>query len=208
MKFIANITKAIVLLFAGLFIFFMLKMDKPNSVNYPSNQVSSADLKSISATISKLQQGYERRDVSKIDDCIKSTIDSSSIFILGTSPNEIFKGKQGACNLLWGDWTYWGDVRFDLSRLFVDTLSNNMAYVVFPGTIRIGFCGLTFPLQVSGVMIDRNGQWLFSKMQFQYAWNTNYIIYAKIAALGTLFALVLLFFIQLVRFVCNRRKVA
>lgn len=181
-------------------------MDKPGAVNYPSGQASSAEIQSISATISKLQQAYQLRDVSKIDDCINNTIDSTSIFILGTSPTEIFRGKQGASNLLWGDWKYWGDVRFDLNRLFVDTIGQNMAYVVFPGTVKIDIWGMTFPLQVSGVMLNNDGRWVFTKMQFQYALNTNYIVFAKIAAIGTLFALVLLCIILLVRLVCSRHK--
>ena len=45
MRLITNIIKAFFLLFAGLFIFFMLKMDKPGAVNYPSGQ-DSVDLSS------------------------------------------------------------------------------------------------------------------------------------------------------------------
>ncbi len=208
MKLIANIIKVFVLLFAGLFIYFMLNIAKHSTVNYPFNKASSSEIKSITATISKLQQAYKLRDVSKVDDCINNTIDSTSIFILGTNPNEIFRGKQGASNLLWGDWKYWGDVRFDLNRLFVDTIGHNMAYVVFPGTVKIDVWGMTFPLQISGVMVNNDGRWVFTKMRFQYAWNTNYIVFAKIAAIGTLFALLLLCIIQLVCFVFCRHKVS
>jgi len=207
MRLITNIIKAFFLLFAGLFIFFMLKMDKPGAVNYPSGQASSVEIQSISATISKLQQAYQLRDVSKIDDCINNTMDSSSIFILGTSPNEIFRGKQGASNLLWGDWKYWGDVSFDLNRLCVDTIGQNIAYVVFPGTVKIDIWGMTFPLQVSGVMLNIDERWVFTKMQFQYALNTNYIVFAKIAAIGTLCALVLLSIMLLVCLAYSRNKV-
>ena len=54
MRLITNIIKAFFLLFAGLFIFFMLKMDKPGAVNYPSGQASSVEIQSISAAIGTL----------------------------------------------------------------------------------------------------------------------------------------------------------
>jgi hypothetical protein len=65
--------------------------------------------------------------------------------------------------------------------------------VALPGNIRLDFGNMVFPLEVSGVMVQsENGQWKFSKMQFIYGWNTNYVIFARIAAYGTLIFLIAL----------------
>ena len=148
------------------------------------------------------------RDALKIDECIARTIDTASIFILGTNPNEIFKGKDGAQALLYGDWTYWGSVEYDIDRLYANQIADSIAYVVFPGNITLDVGKMNFPLQVTSVMIqDEDGQWKFSKMQFIYGWNTNYIIFARIAAYGTLILLIaLLTFICIIRCVLSRKK--
>lgn len=209
MKVISIIIRMLVLLFVGLFVFFMCNMgtSTPGSFNYPPSQVSVAEKQAIIETLNLLQKGYELRDVSKVNEYINQTMDTSSIFILGTNPDEIFNGKAGAYRLLYGDWAYWGKVRFDLNRLYVNRLTENMAYIVFPGQITIDVWGMNFPLQVSGVMTaDDNQRWVFSKMQFQYGWNTNYIIFARIAAYGIVVLLSLLALVETTRRILYRRK--
>ena len=72
-------------------------------------------------------------------------------------------------------------------------LTISIVYVVFPGNITLDFGKMNFPLQVTSVMAqDDDGQWKFSKMQFIYGWNTNYVIFARIAAYGTLICLIAL----------------
>ena len=194
MKIIVAIVSSVTLLFTGLFLFFMLNINStPGAFNYPASNISETNRQAITETLKVFQDDYELRDVSKIGDCIARTIDTASIFILGTNPNEIFKGKNGAQTLLFGDWSWWGSVRYDIDRLYADQITDSVAYVALPGNIKLDFGNMDFPLEVSGVMVQsENGQWKFSKMQFIYGWNTNYIIFARIAAYGTLILLVAL----------------
>ena len=209
MKIIVAIVSSVTLLFIGLFLFFMLNINSTSGAfNYPASNISETNRQAIAETLKVFQDGYESRDVSKIGDCIARTIDTASIFILGTNPNEIFKGKDGAQTLLFGDWSWWGNVQYDIGRLYADQITDSVAYVALPGNIKLDFGKMVFPLEVSGVMVQgENGQWKFSKMQFIYGWNTNYIIFARIAAYGTLICLIaLLALVGIVKWIMALKK--
>ena len=208
MKLIVAIVTSLALLFTGIYIFLMLEINStPGAFNYPASNISESNKQAIEKTLKAFQEGYTLRDVSKIDECIARTIDTASIFILGTNPNEILKGKNGAQGLLYGDWTYWGSVKYDIDRLYADQITDSLAYVVFPGNITLDFGKMNFPLQVTSVMAqDDSGQWKFSKMQFIYGWNTNYVIFARIAAYGTLILLIALLMACIIWYVLGRKK--
>ena len=213
MKLIVTIVTSLALLFTGIYIALMLGINStPGAFNYPASNISEPNRQAIEKTLKVFQEGYTLRDVSKIDECIAQTIDTASIFILGTNPNEILKGKDGAQGLLYGDWTYWGSVKYDIDRLYANQIADSIAYVVFPGNITLDVGKMNFPLQVTSVMVqDEDGQWKFSKMQFIYGWNTNYIIFARIAAYGTLiFLIALLALVGIMKWImafkCNDEK--
>ena len=209
MKSIVAVIASLALLFTGIYIALMLGINStPGAFNYPASNILEPNRQAIEKTLKVFQDGYESRDVSKIGDCIARTIDTTSIFILGTNPNEIFKGKDGAQALLFGDWSWWGNVRYDIDRLYADQITDSVAYVALPGNIRLDFGNMVFPLEVSGVMVQGgNGQWKFSKMQFIYGWNTNYIIFARIAAYGTLILLIaLLALVGIVKWIMALKK--
>ena len=209
MKSIVAIVASLALLFTGIYIFLMLEINSTQGAfNYPASNISEPNRQAIEKTLKVFQEGYTLRDASKIGECIAQTIDTASIFILGTNPNEILKGKDGAQGLLYGDWTSWGSVKYDIDRLYVDQITDSIVYVVFPGNITLDLNKMNFPLQVTGMMVqDGNGLWKFSKMQFIYGWNTNYIIFARTAAYGTLILLVaLLTFICIIKCVLGRKK--
>ena len=208
MKSIVAVIASLTLLLTGIYIFFMFRINSiPGAFNYPASNISEPNRQAIEKTLKAFQEGYSLRDVSKIDDFIARTTDTASIFILGTNPNEIFKGKDGAQRLLYGDWAYWGNVKYDIDRLYADQITDSLAYVVFPGNITLDFGKMNFPLQVTSVMAqDDDGQWKFSKMQFIYGWNTNYVIFARIAAYGTLILLIALLMVSIIWRVLGRKK--
>jgi len=209
MKSIVAVIASLTLLFTGIYIVLMFRINStPGAFNYPASNISETNRQAIAETLKAFQDGYESRDVSKIGDCIARTIDTASIFILGTNPNEIFKGKDGAQALLFGDWSWWGSVRYDIDSLYADHITDSVAYVALPGIIRLDFGNMDFPLEVSGVMVQgENGQWKFSKMQFIYGWNTNYVIFARIAAYGTLiFLIALLALVGIVKWIVALKK--
>ena len=208
MKSIVAVIASLTLLLTGIYIFFMFRINSiPGAFNYPASNISEPNRQAIEKTLKAFQEGYSLRDVSKIDDFIARTTDTASIFILGTNPNEILKGKDGAQELLYGDWTYWGSVKYDIDRLYADQITDSIAYVVFPGNITLDFGKMNFPLQVTSVMVqDDDGQWKFSKMQFIYGWNTNYVIFARIAAYVTLTLLIALLIACIIWCVLGRKK--
>ncbi|MBO7433881.1 MAG: nuclear transport factor 2 family protein [Salinivirgaceae bacterium] len=208
MKSIVAVIASLTLLFTGIFIVFMFRINSiQGAFNYPASNISEPNKQAIEKTLKAFQEGYTLRDVSKIGECIAQTIDTASIFILGTNPNEIFKGKEGVQRLLYGDWAYWGNVKYDIDRLYADQITDSIAYVVFPGNITLDFNKMNFPLQVTSVMVqDDDGQWKFSKMQFIYGWNTNYIIFARTAAYGTLILLMALLMACIIWYVLGRKK--
>ena len=209
MKLIVTIVTSLALLFTGIYIALMLGINStPGAFNYAASNISEPNRQAIEKTLKVFQDGYTLRDASKIGECIAQTIDTASIFILGTNPNEIFKGKNGAQGLLYGDWTSWGSVKYDIDRLYANQITDSVAYVALPGNIRLDFGNMVFPLEVSGVMVQGgNGQWKFSKMQFIYGWNTNYIIFARIAAYGTLILLIaLLALVGIVKWIMVLKK--
>ncbi|MBR5643715.1 MAG: hypothetical protein IKW77_05985 [Salinivirgaceae bacterium] len=209
MKLIVTIVTSLALLFTGIYIALMLGINStPGAFNYPDSNISEPNRQAIEKTLKVFQEGYALRDASKIGECIAQTIDTASIFILGTNPNEILKGKDGAQGLLYGDWTYWGSVKYDIDRLYADQITDSIVYVVFPGNITLDVNKMNFPLQVTGMMVqDENGQWKFSKMQFIYGWNTNYIIFARTAAYGTLiFLIALLALVGIVKWIVALKK--
>ena len=209
MKLIVTIVTSLALLFTGIYIFLMLEINStPGAFNYPASNISEPNRQAIEKTLKVFQEGYTLRDASKIGECIAQTIDTASIFILGTNPNEILKGKDGAQGLLYGDWTYWGSVKYDIDRLYADQITDSIVYVVFPGNITLDLNKMNFPLQVTGVMVqDGDGLWKFSKMQFIYGWNTNYIIFARTAAYGTLiFLIALLALVGIMKWIMALKK--
>ena len=208
MKSIVAIVASLALLFTGIYIFLMLEINStPGAFNYPDSNISESNRQAIEKTLKAFQEGYTLRDASKIGECIAQTIDTASIFILGTNPNEILKGKNGVQGLLYGDWTSWGSVKYDIDRLYADQITDSIVYVVFPGNITLDLNKMNFPLQVTGTMVqDEVGQWKFSKMQFIYSWNTNYIIFARTAAYGTLILLVALLMVSIIWRVLGRKK--
>ncbi|MBP5666631.1 MAG: hypothetical protein J6X32_00615 [Salinivirgaceae bacterium] len=209
MKLIVTIVTSLALLFTGIYIAFMLGINStPGAFNYPDSNISESNRQAIEKTLKVFQDGYTLRDASKIGECIAQTIDTASIFILGTNPNEILKGKDGTQGLLYGDWTYWGSVKYDIDRLYADQITDSIVYVVFPGNITLDLNKMNFPLQVTGVMVqDGDGLWKFSKMQFIYGWNTNYIIFARTAAYGTLiFLIALLALVGIMKWIMALKK--
>ena len=53
---------------------------------------------------------------------------------------------------------------------------------------------MNFPLRITGVMVKDNSKWLINKLQFQYDFNTNYIIFGLIASVLSAISFVILIF--------------
>jgi hypothetical protein len=191
--------RIITVLFGGILLFLMLKLIYINKKelstihNYSKGNAIEKDRNDILNTLVTLQEGYDKRDISKIDYYVENTMNFQDVLILGTNPNEIFIGHEGVKKLFFGDWRYWGKVKFNLEESYIDQFKN-MAYITVRGEVRIDIWKIRLPLRLTCVMSNESKKWLISKLQFQYDINTNYVIFAMLASIGLFVSLILSIF--------------
>lgn len=139
----------------------------------------------------QLNAYYEKRDPGLADACMDETMLPEEILILGTGPLEIFHGRQGAGWLLQGDWKHWGQLALKVENTALSQAGNAL-YFVTAGQIRLDLGHFRIPIRITGALVERNGQWYISKLQFVNAVDSNYLIAAWIPALALAASMVLL----------------
>lgn len=201
---LVNLFKITTILFGGIVLFLILKLiyankkELNNIENYNIGNANEEDREAILNTLGILQEGYDKRDLSKIDYYIEKTMNNQCIHVLGTNPDEIFIGNEGVKRLLYGDWKYWGNVKLNIEHAHI-TQFNDIAYIAVRGEIKIDIWKIRFPLRLTGVMAKKSSEWLINNLQFQYDINTNFIIFAMIASVGLSASLILFMFALLLR---------
>jgi len=199
---LVNLFEIITVLFGALLILLMLQLlitknnQLRNTGDYTKGSSDNMDREGVLKTLAILQEGYEKRDLTKIDFYFENTMSKEGLLILGTNPKEIFVGTEAVKKLLYGDWKYWGKVKFNLEEAHI-TQYSNVAYFVTGGEVKIHIWKIRFPLRVTGIMIREDSKWFINKLQFQYDFNTNYIIFSMLASIGLLVSLIL-FMVSLV----------
>lgn len=99
----------------------------------------TADMIAIKAVLEKLKKGYQKRDTKRVDEYINSLfINDESLYILGTSSDELCTGVDGVKELLESDWEYWGDVAFQLDDAIIN-VDGDTAWFATPGTVKYSF---------------------------------------------------------------------
>lgn len=107
-------------------------------INIDSKNVTG-DMIAIKAVLEKLEEGYKKRDTKQVDEYIKSLfINDESLYILGTSSDELCTGVDGVRELLESDWEYWGDVSFQLDNVIING-DEDTAWFATPGTVKYSF---------------------------------------------------------------------
>lgn len=138
----------------------------------------------------KLNAYYEKRDPEQADACIDETMLPEELLILGTSPSEIFHGREGAKCLLQGDWKYWGQLSLDAEHTAFSQAGNVLCFVM-RGQIRLDIWRFRVPVKITGILEARDHQWYISKLQFINDLNTNYVILAWVPAFALMVSLLL-----------------
>ena len=133
---------------------------------------------------------YEKRDPELADACIDETILPNHMLILGTNPDEIFSGRQGAKWLLQGDWRHWGQLALDVEDTALFRAGSAMYYVLH-GKIKLDYVHFRIPIRITGTLEEKDGLWYISKMQFVNHLNSNYLVVAWIPALAAAVSLLL-----------------
>lgn len=159
------------------------KEELTRTKGFNNGMISNNEKVRVLQTLQVLEAGYAKRDLSTVDNCVASTFSDNNVLILGTNPTEILSGKEGAKNLLLGDWKYWGNVKFHLDNTCFDQLDSTVVYIATTAEVQIDLWRLKLPLRITGILVNENSHWLISKLQFQYDKNTNLLIFSWVATI-------------------------
>lgn len=140
------------------------------------------------------QDGYDARDTSNLEMYMDQLFSRENILILGTMPNEIYKGYVEAADLVSSDWLYWGDVKLLIEQSNISA-RDSVAWVSTIGKVDFDMSRwLTLPLRFSGVMVNEGQAWKFQQVQFQFDLEFSWI-------LGVIFLLSLMLLASIARLV-------
>ena len=187
----------------GLFLFFVMVLlfglfyiwlegrrerIKPHEIN---GEDLPEELREAALRPLKLLNGYyEKRDPEQADACIDETMLPDNMWILGTNPDEIFYGRQGARWLLQGDWKHWGQLALDVDQTAL-CRAGSALYYVLRGKIKLDYVPFRIPIRITGILEEQDGLWYITKMQFVNNLNSNYLVVAWIPALAAFISLLL-----------------
>ena len=187
----------------GLFLFFLLllfyllfhiwlegkrEQSKPHEI--AGEELPEALREAVLRPLKLLNRYYEKRDPRQVDACIDETMLPDNMRILGTNPDEIFYGRQGATWLLQGDWKHWGQLALDADQTALLRAGSAM-YFVLRGKIKLDYVHFRIPIRITGILEEKDGLWYISKLQFVNNLNSNYLVVAWIPALSALISLLL-----------------
>ena len=168
--------------------------EKPAEI--PGDELPPALREAALQPLRRLAEYYLKRDPEQADACMEETMLPDDMLILGTNPLEIFRGREGARNLLQGDWRSWGLASLDADGTALGRAGDTLHFVM-RGQIRLDFFHIRVPIKITGLLIEKDGAWRIGKLQFVNDLNTNYLIIAWIPAIVLTANLVLFFLFRL-----------
>ena len=154
--------------------------EKPAEI--PGDELPPALREAALQPLRRLAEYYLKRDPEQADACMEETMLPDDMLILGTNPLEIFRGREGARNLLQGDWRSWGLASLDADGTALGRAGDTLHFVM-RGQIRLDFFHIRIPIKITGLLIEKDGAWRIGKLQFVNDLNTNYVIIAWIPAI-------------------------
>lgn len=99
----------------------------------------SKEINEIKKVIKNLQQGYSERSINNIYEFMeKLFIKDESLWVLGTSTEELFFETEEVKNLFESDWQYWGDVFINYEEAYVG-IKNDLAWFAAKATLKQSF---------------------------------------------------------------------
>lgn len=168
--------------------------EKPAEI--PGDELLPALREAALQPLRRLAEYYLKRDPEQADACMEETMLPDDMLILGTNPLEIFWGREGARNLLQGDWRSWGLASLDADGTALGRAGDTLHFVM-RGQIRLDFFHIRVPIKITGLLIEKDGAWRIGKLQFVNDLNTNYVIIAWIPAIALTASLVLFLLFRL-----------
>jgi hypothetical protein len=183
MKDIVKLFLRIVLLFIILFLVTrILKRADENMVLSPVKSLYSkgnapdSTRKEIIEQLRRFQDGYTKRDTSQVTSFMESLYSRENILILGTMPNEIFRGYKRATYLVQSDWESWGDCTFSIDSANISS-AGNTAWFATKGFVKFDLSKLlVLPLRFTGIMVREDQVWKFQQQQFQFDLDFSFLM--------------------------------
>lgn len=93
----------------------------------------------VRLALQKFQDGYTARNIGKLDEFMQLFVQDETIEMIGVgaskrAANEWFEGLTRVREIVEGDWTYWGDVKFDVDGAKI-TEQGDVAWLSTTGTV-------------------------------------------------------------------------
>ena len=170
------------LLYLLLRIYLESRREREKPAEIPGDELPPALREVALQPLRRLAEYYLKRDPEQADACMEETMLPDDMLILGTNPLEIFRGREGARNLLQGDWRSWGLASLDADGTALGRAGDTLHFVM-RGQIRLDFFHIRVPIKITGLLIEKDGAWRIGKLQFVNDLNTNYVIIAWIPAI-------------------------
>lgn len=191
---------ALLFLFALLYLLLRIylesRREREKPAEIPGDELPPALREAALQPLRRLAEYYLKRDPEQADACMEETMLPDDMLILGTNPLEIFRGREGARNLLQGDWRSWGLASLDADGTALGRAGDTLHFVM-RGQIRLDFFHIRVPIKITGLLIEKDGAWRIGKLQFVNDLNTNYVIIAWIPAIALTASLVLFLLFRL-----------
>jgi hypothetical protein len=185
MKDLFQILSRVILLFIILFLVTrqFKKADEkivlsPSKAPYALGNSPDSVRMEIIAQLNKFQDGYSKRDPKNIDSFMQSLYSKNNTLILGTMPNEVYKGYENAARLIKSDWESWGDCKFAIDSANISS-SGSTAWFSIKGYVEFDLSRfLVLPLRLTGIMVKEDQDWKFRQQQFQFDINFSFSLIA------------------------------
>ena len=148
----------------------------PAKTFYSKGNAPDSTRNEIIAQLRKFQDGYSGRDTGQVTSFMESLYSEENILILGTMPNEIFKGYKRSSLLVQTDWESWGDCTFAIDSANISS-AGNTAWFATKGFVKFDLSSLLIlPLRFTGVMVKEDSVWKFQQQQFQFDLDFSFLM--------------------------------
>lgn len=99
------------------------------------HEASSIRREEALRTLDILDKGYKEANAEGINEFFgRVFLDSPETYIIGTAPNEFFKGKEAIKSQIISDWQNWGQLGLDVAK-GIYTYRDNLCWFYVDGTV-------------------------------------------------------------------------
>ena len=103
--------------------------------------MNASDIQSVRETLQKFQDGYERRDITRLAEFRGLFVRDDDLEMIGTGAvepggDEWCLGLDAACGLIENDWEGWGDLTLDVGDARIHVLGD-VAWLATTGSVAI-----------------------------------------------------------------------